>query len=46
MTKGNSTSGDRTILYLDCGGGYTKAACKKIALDYTHSQITDKCMYK
>ena len=40
MTKSNSTSslgGDRTMLYLDCVGGFTKATCKKIALDYTHS---------
>ena len=25
------------MLYLDCVGGFTKATCKKIALDYTHS---------
>ena len=36
MTKSNSTVVIEQF-YLDCSGGYTKATCKKIALDYTHT---------
>lgn len=46
-TKSNSTVVIEQF-YLDCSGGYTKATCKKIALDYTHThthkQVTSACI--
>ena len=44
--ESNGPSGDRAILYLDRGGGYTEATCKKTALDHTHTHthLTSACI--